>query len=149
MKTISLVPGYLLSCSLHSSSYYLFSYHPIPVRSWSSDMPLSNSLNFPYPSLPDLLLCCSFSFPSYKSDQSVVLTTAVIPSLFLHSLFILLCFFIPGFFNFSVAFLVVNILSLCPILFFIFIFLFALSHYGDFWVIYGDGSPLEKLLATT
>ena len=38
--------------------------NPTAVRSRSLDMSLSNSLNFPHPSLPDLFLLCSCSFPS-------------------------------------------------------------------------------------
>lgn len=161
MRTIPLVPGYLLSCSFHSSSYYLFSHHPIPSLSGHdpqlclfqtpSISHILHSLTY-FCAAPALFLLTNLTRVWCWPQQSVI------PSLFFPSLFILLDFFMSDFVNFSGkagAFLVANILSLCPILVFTFIFIFVLSHNGDFWVIYGlsfgsrDGSPLENPLATT
>lgn len=66
------------------------------------------------------------------------------------------CLFILDFVIFSgKALLVANILLFCLFLIFTFIFVCPGSHDVDFWMIYGvlfgsgDGSPVERLLATT
>lgn len=124
-------------------------------------MSLSNSLNFPHPSPPDLFLFCTCSFCSYQPIYSMegrctlaqhFLLSHLCCSSSLHS-----ALFIPDFVIFSGKandLLVAKILSFCPFLIFTFIFIFPGSHDGDFCVIYGllfgsgDGSSLERLLAT-
>lgn len=163
VKDIPLVPGYLLSCSFHSSSYYFFSHHPIPLLSGHDPQICLFQIAQISHTLHSLTYFCAASALFLLTNLTIMwrglhTDTALTPSLFFLYLFILLCLFIPDFVNFSGkadAFLVANILSLCPILIFTFVFLFAVSHDGDFCVIYGlllgsgDGSPLEKLLATT
>lgn len=68
--TVAWVPPLLLLSFLFLL-FLLPPSHPTAVRSWSSDMPLSNSPNFPHPSLSDLFLCRFCSFPSYKPDHNV------------------------------------------------------------------------------